>query len=84
MTGLFIVLEGIDGCGKGTQMKRLANTLFDMNKRHHVFMTREPGRSQKPHDSLNRLSRGGQGIRPNSLSSRSCHQNCRRSRKDRN
>ncbi len=43
--GLFVVLEGIDGCGKGTQMKRLANKLFDMNKRHHVVMTREPGRS---------------------------------------
>jgi dTMP kinase len=45
MTGLFLAFEGIDGCGKGTQAKLLAKTLFDMNKKHHVVLTREPGRS---------------------------------------
>lgn len=44
--GLFIVCEGIDGCGKGTQAEKLVEYLFRMNKRHHILYTREPGRSQ--------------------------------------
>ena len=43
--GLFIVCEGIDGCGKGTQAGLLVDRLFKMNKRHHVLYTREPARS---------------------------------------
>lgn len=43
--GLFIVCEGIDGCGKQTQAGRLVTWLFGKNKRHHVLYTREPGRS---------------------------------------
>jgi len=40
--GLFIVLEGIDGCGKGEQMKRLHNYLFESDKRNRILTTREP------------------------------------------
>ena len=42
MKGVFIAIEGIDGCGKGTVIKKLANDLFDANKDYHVLLTREP------------------------------------------
>ncbi len=45
MTGLFVVFECMDGSGKGTQMHLTAKWLYDLNKRHHVVLTREPGRS---------------------------------------
>ncbi len=44
--GKFIVLDGIDGCGKGTQAKLLANYLFDRDKKNHIFLTREPYNSE--------------------------------------
>ena len=40
--GIFIALEGIDGCGKGTVMKKIAAYIFDKQKTNHVLMTREP------------------------------------------
>lgn len=40
--GSFIVLEGIDGCGKSTQVARLASLIFGMNKDYDVHVTREP------------------------------------------
>jgi dTMP kinase len=43
MPGLFISLEGIDGSGKSTQGRRLAETLRE--KGHAVTLTREPGGS---------------------------------------
>lgn len=43
MAGLFISLEGIDGSGKSTQGRRLAQTLRDQG--HSVTLTREPGGS---------------------------------------
>ena len=43
MPGLFISLEGIDGSGKSTQGRRLAETL--RQKGHAVTLTREPGGS---------------------------------------
>jgi dTMP kinase len=44
MTGLFVSLEGIDGSGKSTQGRRLAETL--RARGHVVTLTREPGGSQ--------------------------------------
>jgi dTMP kinase len=41
MTGLFLAFEGIDGCGKTTQLARLAALLRE--EEHHVVTTREPG-----------------------------------------
>ena len=43
MPGLFISLEGIDGSGKSTQGRRLAETLRQQG--HTVTLTREPGGS---------------------------------------
>tara|TARA_Y100001968_G_scaffold329999_1_gene380667 strand:- start:1694 stop:2335 length:642 start_codon:yes stop_codon:yes gene_type:complete len=46
MKGRFIVLEGIDGCGKTTQIKHLANWLPHsglMPKESILHITREPG-----------------------------------------
>lgn len=41
MSGYFIALEGIDGCGKSTQAKRLAELLTHSGR--SVVLTREPG-----------------------------------------
>ena len=40
--GKFIVLDGPDRCGKGTQLRLAADYLFNANKSMHVLMTREP------------------------------------------
>jgi len=40
--GKFIVLEGINGCGKGTQLPYLANLICGADKSSTVFWTREP------------------------------------------
>lgn len=39
--GLFITFEGIDGCGKSTQLSRAAKTLMDQG--FSVVVSREPG-----------------------------------------
>nr|AIA16084.1 Dihydrofolate reductase [uncultured bacterium] len=45
--GLFIVFEGIDGCGKTTQLKRLVEYLFAKSKYNHLVVTREPYQETK-------------------------------------
>lgn len=41
-----MVIDGLDGCGKGTQVKLLAEFIFDSDKKNHVFLTREPYNSE--------------------------------------
>jgi len=40
--GKFVVFEGVDGCGKGTQIKIAAGYIFELDKRNEVLITREP------------------------------------------
>ncbi|MEM4589914.1 MAG: dTMP kinase [Candidatus Micrarchaeia archaeon] len=40
--GKFIVIEGIDGCGKSTQVNNIAKYLFSKDKSNHILITREP------------------------------------------
>jgi len=40
--GMFIAFEGIDGCGKSTQIKKFAEYLFSKDKHNHVILTRNP------------------------------------------
>ena len=42
--GVFITIEGMDGCGKSTQMRRLAKRLIASG--HEVIETAEPGGTQ--------------------------------------
>jgi dTMP kinase len=42
MKPLFIVFDGIDGCGKGTQTWKLAEFISSLDKHNHILLTREP------------------------------------------
>ena len=56
MNGTFIVLEGIDGCGKSTQAKILSDELTTYGKK--VLLTREPGGSKGAEEIRNLLLTG--------------------------
>ena len=45
--GMFIVFEGIDGCGKGTQMIKLAEHIRKVDKYQDVVLTHEPWRNKE-------------------------------------
>ncbi len=38
---MFIVFEGIDGCGKSTQIWKFSKYLSELNKYNHIIVTRE-------------------------------------------
>jgi len=40
--GLFITFEGIDGCGKSTQVRMLDDYISQLSKYNHILKTREP------------------------------------------
>jgi dTMP kinase len=40
--GKLIVLEGLNGCGKGTQLFKLVTGIYELDKSQTVFVTREP------------------------------------------
>jgi len=40
--GIFIVIDGMDGCGKSEMVKLLHNYLFSKNKSYSILTTREP------------------------------------------
>ena len=46
MKGKFIVIEGIDGCGSTTQSHKLAQYIFNKDKKNHIVLTREPANSE--------------------------------------
>ena len=50
--GLFVVLEGIDGSGKTTQLQKTAKYLFNKSKYNHILATREPYKSRETREIL--------------------------------
>jgi len=50
--GLFITFEGIDGCGKSTQVRMLAKYILELSKYNHVLITREPYKDARIRDIL--------------------------------
>ncbi|MEA3414331.1 MAG: dTMP kinase [Nanoarchaeota archaeon] len=40
--GKFIVFEGLNGCGKGTQLQKLTEYIYDLSRANTIFRTREP------------------------------------------
>lgn len=43
--GIFIVIDGIDGCGKSTQVKRLVDWLKSVIRGREVLQTKEPDKN---------------------------------------
>jgi dTMP kinase len=59
--GVFVVLEGGDGCGKSTQVKRLVSRLGDLGR--EVVATREPGATENG-AAIRLLVLGGEHLDP--------------------
>ena len=49
---MFIVFDGIDGCGKSAQMDILVKYLFEMSKYNHLVLTREPYKAREIREIL--------------------------------
>lgn len=45
--GNFIVLEGLNFCGKGVNMKKLVNYIYNSSRSKTIFITREPNEFDK-------------------------------------
>ncbi|MDP4001572.1 MAG: dTMP kinase [bacterium] len=43
--GIFIVIDGIDGCGKSTQVKKLVDWLQSVIKNREILQTKEPNKN---------------------------------------
>ena len=55
-SGVFLTFEGIDGSGKSTQARMLADHLRDAG--HQVVLTREPGGSDGAEEIRNLVLQG--------------------------
>ncbi|MEM3405696.1 MAG: dTMP kinase [Candidatus Pacearchaeota archaeon] len=55
MRGKFIVFEGIDGCGKTTELLLLSKYIFSKNKYNNIILTREPYKLLKIRELLNKI-----------------------------
>jgi len=62
--GKFVAFDGMDGSGKGTQVKLLVEKLFDLDKRNHILLTREPYNSVY-YDEIRELLRNGKKPKDN-------------------
>ncbi|GEM_PF-636428 len=62
--GKFIVLDGIDGSGKGTQLQYLSQYLFNLQKTNHILITREPYISNA-YQKIRALLKSGKNPRDN-------------------
>lgn len=62
--GIFISFEGSEGCGKSTQIQRLADRLRSLG--HNVLLTREPGGTEIGEQlrHLLQFSKAGQAMAP--------------------
>tara|TARA_Y100001968_G_scaffold175623_1_gene160928 strand:+ start:12006 stop:12653 length:648 start_codon:yes stop_codon:yes gene_type:complete len=70
MKGRFLVLDGIDGCGKSTQIKHLAEWLplsGVMPKNSKLIITREPGGTQLGFSLRELLLKTSTNTSPNSI-----------------